>query len=225
MEGGLYRDDDPRRDALGDGDVNEATERLRHWESIYRERDVATLSWYEDDPATSLSLIELAAPDRASAIIDVGAGASLLVDRLVARGYRDVSVLDLSATALAESRQRAGELSTVTWVEADVLSWEPSRRYDLWHDRAVFHFLQDRQIDAYRATLERALRPGGRVVVGTFALDGPQSCSGLPTQRYDADGVAAVLGDSFRILERRRSAHITPAGVVQPFSWIVASRS
>ncbi|MDE3087501.1 MAG: class I SAM-dependent methyltransferase, partial [Acidobacteriota bacterium] len=158
-----------------------------HWDAAYRDGGTEGVSWFEHDPAVSMALVGLLAPDRSTAVVDVGGGASFLVDRLVAAGYGDVSVLDVSALALAESRRRLAATTAVHWLEEDVLEWRPGRRYGLWHDRAVFHFLTD---DASRArylrTLAEALVPGGAVVVGTFDADGPEQCSGLPVARYSA---------------------------------------
>src|SRR5579872_1306661 len=167
-----------------------ATEREKHWERVYSTKREREVSWFEENPAPSLDLIALAGARRQSAIIDIGGGASRLVDRLIVQGYEDLTVLDVSAAALAVAKARIGEKADrVHWLVADVTTWAPSRVYDLWHDRAAFHFLTDpADRAAYVARLRRALRPGGCAIIGGFAPDGPERCSGLPVARYDAEG-------------------------------------
>ncbi|GAA0969905.1 class I SAM-dependent methyltransferase [Actinocorallia libanotica] len=197
-----------------------------HWEDVYAHRDPAEVSWYQADPAPSLALITSAVNgDLAAPIIDVGGGASILSSRLAAAGHTDVTVLDVSRTALAASRAQ-DPTGTVQQVHHDLLTWKPQRRYRLWHDRAVFHFLTgpaDR--DAYRAVLDQALAPGGTVVLATFALDGPTHCSGLEVARYDAAGLAAELGDRYTLTAHGRHDHHTPWNTVQHFTWITATRT
>jgi len=205
-------------------DASRSEETRAHWEEIYGARAPFELSWFESEPAMSLGMIAAAKnvePD--TAIIDVGGGASTLVDVLVARGYRDLTVLDVSQEALDIARRRLGEDATkVRRVTHDVLTWRPARRYGLWHDRAVFHFLvAPDQRAAYLAVLHAALEPGGSVIVATFADDGPQMCSGLPTARYAPDDLAALFGSDLEVLTSRREEHLTPAGVVQPFTWLL----
>ncbi len=198
-------------------------ERARHWDSAYTAGGVRGVSWYQDAPTVSLELIEALGIARDAAIIDVGGGASVLADRLVERGFVDVSVLDVSAAALAEARSRMAGAARVHWLHEDLLDWRPERRFDLWHDRAVFHFLiapADR--DEYLRILRSALRPDGCVVLATFAEDGPELCSGLPVARYSAARLADVLGEGFELVETRREEHVTPKGVMQPFTWVVA---
>jgi len=171
----------------------------------------------------SLELIERLAIPRTAAVIDIGGGASALVDGLLERGYPDVSVLDVSKAALAEVRRRLGPGASVTLLEEDFLAWRPERQYDLWHDRAVFHFLVDEsQTEAYLETLRSALRPEGYIIMATFASDGPEQCSGLPVSRYSAAELADRLGPRFEMVETFRNEHVTPAGVVQPFTWVAA---
>ncbi len=153
-------------------------------------------------------------------MIDIGAGAGVLVAALAARGLTDLAALDLSETALAQARARLAGGPEVDWIVADVLGWRPARRYDIWHDRAAFHFLTDpADRQAYRATLAAALAPGGHAVLGTFAPDGPERCSGLPVVRYDADSLAAELGPGFRLIAAARDDHRTPAGALQRFQF------
>jgi trans-aconitate methyltransferase len=195
----------------------------QHWENVYQEKEPDQVSWFQDDPALSVGLIEDAvAGDTSAPVIDVGGGASLLSSRLAGRGFTDVTVLDLSPHAL-EISSRQDPTGTVTHLHADLLTWRPERRYRIWHDRAVFHFLtrpEDRAI--YRALLHQALLPGGVIVLATFAPDGPTHCSGLPVARYSADALAAELGDAFTPASARAEHHHTPSGAVQPFTWIIA---
>lgn len=191
-----------------------------HWETLYRTRAPDQLSWFEADPATSLALLERAGLDRGSSVIDVGGGASALVDRLHARGVSDITVLDISAAALAVSRARLGDAaSSVTWIAANVLAAPlDSAAYDIWHDRAVFHFLTAASDRArYIAQLTRALRPGGAVVMAAFAEDGPTRCSGLDVVRYGASRMATELGPEFELRQELRQSHRTPAGREQSF--------
>jgi SAM-dependent methyltransferase len=168
----------------------------------------------------SLELIEALRTPRDAAVVDIGGGASRLVDCLVDRGFGDLTVLDVSVSALEEVRSRLGD-SPVFLLHEDLLDWQPDRQYDLWHDRAVFHFLvteADRQ--TYLEKLREALRPGGSLILGTFALDGPEVCSGLPVTRYSADDLSHMLGSTFEPVQTRRELHTTPRGSVQPFTWL-----
>ncbi len=199
-----------------------AASRESHWEQIYRQRAVDSVSWYQQSPTVSLELLDAVGARPDEPVLDVGSGASVLVDALLDRGFSDLSVLDVSASALDLSRSRLGvRAGTVHWHTADVLEWRPERHYSLWHDRAVFHFLtQASERERYVSTLKSALRPGARVVVGTFSVDGPEKCSGLPVQRYDADGLAGTFGDAFELLEQRREEHHTPRDAIQVFTWV-----
>lgn len=198
---------------------------VEHWESIYGQRLADDLRWYQAEPTVSLGLIGSLGLGADQAIVDVGGGASMLVDCLSARGCTDLSVVDISARALACSKVRLGDRAgSISWLRRDVLAWAPERRYALWHDRAVFHFLTtDRDRDRYLATLKAALMPSGYVVVGTFADDGPERCSGLAVHRYGPEELARVFGDGFEVLAKRREIHHTPRGVPQPFNWLVLS--
>lgn len=191
-----------------------------HWETVYRTKRPDEVSWYQRDPATSRELIERVAPDPSSRIVDVGGGASTLVDGLVADGYSDVTVLDLSSIALREARERLGSRAhVVSWVEEDVLTHHfRTPAFDVWHDRAVFHFLTSPADRAnYVAQVRRSVNVGGYVLVGTFADDGPTKCSGLPVARYSADALHDEFGPGFRLVESRREEHITPSGTRQSF--------
>jgi 2-polyprenyl-3-methyl-5-hydroxy-6-metoxy-1,4-benzoquinol methylase len=195
--------------------------RQDHWEKVYTTKSESQVSWFQETPAPSLELIALVRAVRSSAIIDIGGGASRLVDSLVSQGYEDVTVLDLSTAALASARSRLGDKANqVTWIAADVTTWEPSRPYDVWHDRAAFHFLTDQKDQtAYVDRLRSALRVGGYAIIGTFALDGPERCSGLMVSRYDANSLAATLGCGFELIDTRRHEHTTPWGVLQKFQF------
>lgn len=194
------------------------------WDRRYSEAGATGVSWYQPEPAMSLALIDHLHVPKGAAVIDVGGGASLLVDRLLARGYTDLAVLDVSSTALEITRRRIGDSSRVSWLHEDITSWHPERRYELWHDRAVFHFLTHTQERAnYLMVMRQALGDSGAVIIATFASDGPERCSGLPVARYDATDLERLL-DGFTVVESRREEHATPGGAVQPFTWIAANR-
>ena len=191
-----------------------------HWDAVYRTKQPDEVSWFQQDPALSLRLIRRATTDVRARIIDVGGGASSLVDALLRDGYTEVTVLDVSAAALAHARQRLGDTAaTVHWMDADVLTAPfPEAAFDVWHDRAVFHFLIDpADRSAYVAQLRRALRLGGHTVLATFAEDGPPTCSGLPVARYSPEALQRELGAMFEPVEVARERHITPAGASQSF--------
>jgi hypothetical protein len=172
----------------------------------------------------SLALIDRLRVAKEAPLIDVGGGASLLVDRLVARGYTDLTVLDVSSTALEIARRRLDDAVPVRWLHENILTWEPERQYALWHDRAVFHFLTNADERAkYLATMRQGLSESGAVIMATFASDGPERCSGLPVARYDAADLARLL-DGFTVVESSREEHVTPGGTVQPFTWVAAHR-
>jgi SAM-dependent methyltransferase len=190
-----------------------------HWDSVYGRKAVTDLSWYEPRAEKSLELIRSAGVEPADPIVDVGGGASLLVDELLAVGYRDLTVLDISATVLEKLRERLGaRASRVTLLDRDVTAFEAQRRYALWHDRAVFHFLVERaDRQRYLQALRRALRANGHLVIATFGPSGPERCSGLPTQRYDARALAAELDPDFKLMESSLTVHVTPWNAPQQF--------
>lgn len=204
----------------------ETPDRKAHWQGMYRRRAATEVSWYQPYPGPSLELIRRCglAPD--DPVIDVGGGASVLVDHLLAEGFTRVTVADLSAEALEIARRRLGpRASQVRWIEADVTAFDAGESYRLWHDRALFHFLTeagDRR--RYVASLNRALATGGHLVLAAFAVGGPDRCSGLPVVQYDAPGLLAELGNGFRLIEERREAHQTPAGTTQDFAWFRCRR-
>jgi ubiquinone/menaquinone biosynthesis C-methylase UbiE len=194
----------------------------QHWEEIYRTRPAGEVSWYRPHLYVSLQLIEEAAPARDARIIDVGAGASTLVDDLLARGYRDLHVLDLSAGALEVARARLGDRAAqVEWLCGDVLAIPfAAAQYDVWHDRAVFHFLtQPGDREAYVRQVARAVKPGGHVIVATFGPEGPTRCSGLEVMRYGAESLHAEFGSAFRLVAHRTEQHRTPGGATQQFTY------
>lgn len=204
-----------------------STDRAEHWDEVFTRTGGQGVSWYEDEPRTSLAMIAgLTVRLADAAIVDIGGGASALVDGLILRGARDVTVLDVSADGLERTRTRLGAAADVVdWVVSDVVAWQPEQRYDVWHDRAVFHFLTSPdEVAAYRGVLRAALRPGGHAVIATFAEDGPTTCSGLPTARYSADELVASIGPGFDEVLRDRRVHVTPSGSEQPFTWVVLRR-
>lgn len=201
--------------------------RKDHWNGIYGRKAETELSWFQDDPTISLELAELAGVTPASRVIDIGGGVSRVTDALLARGLHDLSVLDLSETALGTLRARLGPQGRdVTFIAADVTTWSPDGVYDLWHDRAVFHFLvEPADRAAYLDRLSRALRPGGHAIIATFAPDGPESCSGLPVVRYSPADLAETLGPGYALVTHRAQHHRTPAGVSQSFQFSLFRKS
>ena len=207
--------------------MNDETQ--QHWQRVYLERDTKTVSWFEDSPVASLEMLERANLKSASSVIDVGGGASALVDALLDRGCDNLTVLDISPAALELARARLGAAAErVTWLAADITRANlPQSAYDMWHDRAVFHFLTDiSSRNAYVTALKTSLRPNGHALIAGFAPDGPLKCSGLDTARYDAAALLEVLGaDEFELLEQRRIQHITPSGGTQAFTYVLFKRS
>lgn len=197
-------------------------DRQSHWENVYTTKGEGEVSWYEDTPALSLELLREAGLTSSMSVIDIGGGASRLVDALVSEGQAQMTVLDLSSAALETAKSRLANPERIQWLVSDVTAWAPDRQYDLWHDRAAFHFLtaaEDQQ--AYVRVLRKALKHGGRAVIGTFAPDGPEKCSGLPVARYDPEALQAVLGQQFRLISTRRHEHATPWGAVQKFQFSI----
>lgn len=190
-----------------------------HWNHVYDSKTPEAVSWYQPRPALSLALIAASGVGKDAGIIDVGAGASTLVDCLLDEGYSSLAVLDWSGMALAHGRARLGaRAAEVQWYEADATRFEPSRRYGLWHDRAVFHFLtQESDRRAYVATLKHTLEADGHVVIATFAPDGPAKCSGLDVMRHDGASLQRELGEEFELRETRRETHLTPRQSEQRF--------
>ncbi len=196
----------------------------RHWDEVYRNRGIRGVSWFQSEPQVSLELIEALGVSPAEAIIDVGGGASPLVERLVERGWRDMTVLDISDVALVASRERLPRDAPVTWLHQDLRAWRPTRSYGLWHDRAVFHFLVDSEDrETYFSVLGSAVKAGGSLILATFASGGPSHCSGLPVACYSSDDLASLLADhTFEVVEIRHEDHVSPSGAIQPFVWVAA---
>jgi SAM-dependent methyltransferase len=196
-------------------------ERRAHWNAVHAGKGADELSWYQARPGVSLELIGRTGKGPGARCVDVGGGASRLVDCLLDAGYRHVTVLDVSTEALAMARARLGPRArSVAWVEADVTCWAPGGTFDVWHDRAVFHFLTDpADRAAYRKVMTTALAPGGAAIIGTFASDGPERCSGLPVARYEPGSLAVELGEGFRLLDAAHEEHLTPSGKVQRFQF------
>jgi SAM-dependent methyltransferase len=198
-----------------------------HWEHVYQSELPTQVSWYQPHARVSLDLIRRVSPPPNGAIIDVGGGASTLIDDLLDAGYHDLTVLDLSATALAEARTRLGpRANSVRWIEADILeALLPNAGYSAWHDRAVFHFLTAPDDRArYVAQVRRAVRSGGFVLVSTFADDGPTRCSGLDVDRYSPDALHAEFGAPFHLMTSEREEHVTPRGVRQAFIYCLCRK-
>ncbi len=198
-----------------------------HWENVYSTKSVHAVSWYQERAECSLRLIRETGAAKDADIIDIGGGASVLVDDLLAEGYANLSVLDLSGAALSAARERLGaQANRVNWIEADITRVElPRHAYDIWHDRAVFHFLtseEDRA--AYVRTVLHAVKPGGHVIVASFAEDGPTQCSGLPVMRYSPDGLHAEFGEAFQLLNHEKETHRTPSGAMQSFVYCFCRR-
>jgi SAM-dependent methyltransferase len=192
-----------------------------HWDKVYTTKGESEVSWFQETPSQSLELLGLVGARPSCAIIDIGGGTSHLVDALSRQGFDNLTVLDISDAALGVARERLGDkASRIKWMSADVTKWQPSEVYDIWHDRAAFHFLTD-QVDqaAYVQSLKRALRRGGHVIIGTFALDGPEKCSGLPVARQCAESLAALLGSEFVLIDSRRYEHRTPWQTAQKFQF------
>lgn len=199
-----------------------------HWETIYQTKEPTQVSWFQPHPQLSLELIRRTGIQPEEPIIDVGGGASTLADDLLASGFRSITVLDISAKALQAARQRLGaQADAVSWIEADVAeSSLPAQTYAVWHDRAVFHFLtqpSDRQ--RYIANVRRAIRPGGFVIVATFATDGPNRCSGLDVIRYSPESLHGEFGREFELVDSVKEVHHTPSGGEQRFVYCYCRRS
>jgi ubiquinone/menaquinone biosynthesis C-methylase UbiE len=193
-----------------------------HWENVYKTKATDAVSWYQQYPERSLRLVRETGVPLDAPIIDIGGGASKLVDELLESGYSNLTVLDISAAALAAAQQRLGDRSeSVKWIESDITVVSlPKQVFDVWHDRAVFHFLTsaaDRK--TYIEKVLHAIKPGGHVIIATFAEDGPEKCSGLPVMRYSAEALSAELGEQFKLIKHEKEEHHTPFGTVQSFGY------
>ena len=200
------------------------TELREHWQAAYSEKAVDQRSW-SSDADVSLRLIQRYSSRFDVRIVDVGGGASPLAHRLIEVGYLDVSVVDISQQALDEARMATPSGSRVTWMCTDIREWTPARNYDVWHDRAVLHFLVDEDDRLrYARLVTEALNKTGILIVAAFAEDGPEMCSGLPVRRATQDGLVALFGDGFSVADRFREMHRTPWGSEQPFNWVILRR-
>lgn len=201
--------------------MSDTEARRAHWDRIYADRTPLEVSWYQKEPGVSLALVANSGAAFDDAIIDVGGGASVLADNLLLKGFSRVSVLDISANAIARARQRLGDRAKdVEWHVADITCFRPPHRYALWHDRAVFHFLTDpADRRAYLRVLKAALEPNGQVIIAAFAIGGPARCSGLEIVQYDAEKLGAELGEQFELVEQTSEIHLTPAKAEQQFAW------
>ena len=196
-----------------------------HWDDAYAHGE-ATRSWFQADPVMSLRMIDAAGVSADASVVDIGGGTSRLVDSLLARGHRDLTVLDISESALHVAQERLGrDAARVTWIHADIRDWSPGRSYDVWHDRAVMHFLASAADQRrYRRALDAASRPGSVAVFGCFASDGPTHCSGLPVVRRDPPDLVEFLGAQWSLVAQDRELHTTPGGAAQPFTWAAFAR-
>ncbi len=193
--------------------------RREHWDHVYASKGEDTVSWFQERPERSLALIKATGVPKHAPMVDVGGGASRLIDALIDTGYTDTTVLDISQAAISLAQERLGRFQdSVDWIDADVTEWQPKRRYTLWHDRAVFHFLtEERDRAAYRAALRRAVPLRGHVVVAAFGPDGPQTCSGMPVVRYGGPDIEAAFAGLLSLVETAAEDHVTPAGAHQAF--------
>lgn len=192
-----------------------------HWNRVYREKTDAALNWHQAGATASLALFDSLRAGPETALIDIDGGTARLVDALLGRGWQDLTVLDISPVALDQARNRLGRAgASVRWQAADITRWLPPRRFDLWHDRAVFHFMVTAEDQAgYLAALEAGLAPGGHAVIATFAPDGPSQCSGLPVARYSPERLAETLGPGFALVTAQAHCHLTPWGAKQSFQY------
>jgi trans-aconitate methyltransferase len=202
------------------------SERRSHWQNVYQSKGEEQVSWTQLDPQPSLGLIDKLASDRRASMVDIGGGASRLVDALLERGFAAITVLDLSEAALRQAKARLGaQGASVHWVAADVTDWVPPRAFDIWHDRAAFHFLVgERDRAAYIDRLHAGVRAGGHAIIATFAPDGPEKCSGLPVQRYSPESLSRTIGNAFDLVEHHGHRHVTPWGAAQSFQFSVLRR-
>jgi len=207
--------------------VVETFDRKAHWQKIYEEMDASEVSWFQAEPSISLELINNCDLNPSDSIIDVGGGAAVLIDCLMHRGYSRLAVLDISVAALEASKRRLGiEANRIEWITSDITAFRPPEQFALWHDRAVFHYLTDsNDRKNYVAVLRQALRPGGHLIIASFAIGGPEKCSGLPVVQYDSRKLLAELGPAFRLVEERAESHVTPAQRMQKFVYFRLTRT
>ncbi|MCK9372135.1 MAG: methyltransferase domain-containing protein [Sulfuricurvum sp.] len=206
------------RSTKGDGNVKQ-----RHWENVYTTKDVSKVGWYQQEPSISLALLQKIGSTPKDVVIDVGCGASALADRLIERGYPDITLLDISSNALEIVKQRLGASADIPhYCVGDVCAFTSEKHFDVWHDRAVFHFLQkEEEQNAYMETLHNSLSPKGYAIIGTFAVDGPDSCSALPVRQYDEERMKKLIKERFELLDVIEERHITPSGSKQKYCFFV----
>ncbi len=190
-----------------------------HWERVYSTKQLTEVSWYQPTPGISLEFIKELTIDKNAAIIDVGGGDSLFVDHLIRQGYVDVTVLDISESAITRAKKRLGPLANkVQWIVSDITEFVPKRQYDLWHDRATFHFLTTgTQINKYLTIANSATAPSGKMVIGTFSEAGPEKCSGLPVKKYSEATLTSLINKWFRKIKCIQADHLTPFNTIQNF--------
>jgi hypothetical protein len=201
-------------------------DRQKHWNDTYSTKAENQVSWFQAKPERSLALITSASPNHGAPIVDIGGGASRLAGTLLGLGYGDITVLDIAETGLAHSKARLGaQADKLSWIVADVTAWQPPHQWQIWHDRAVFHFLTEPEAqDAYIAALKRGTAAGSSVIIATFALNGPERCSGLPVQRYSPATLAKRLGADFALYAEHEESHATPFGTTQQFQYAAFRR-
>ena len=201
------------------------SDKRSHWEQVYETKHPRTVSWFQTEPTVSIELVQNSGVKKTDAIIDVGGGASGFADCLQSRGYKNVTVLDISSAAIELSQKRLGERSrTITWYATDITAFEPPHSFALWHDRAVFHFLTNpSERRKYVEVLKRSVPKNGHVIIATFSIGGPEKCSGLEVEQYDAPKILDTLGDGFQLVEEVGETHITPQKRAQEFSyfWLI----
>jgi hypothetical protein len=213
-------------DVADDGLMETAAGQAEHWDDVYGHGDT-TRSWFQAQAGWSLRMFDGAGISAADSVIDVGGGSSPLAAALLARGHSDITVLDVSVVGMRVAQQRLGTAAQrVQWLVGDVRTWRPQRRYVVWHDRALFHFMtSDQDREAYLQALESATsREDAICILATFAPDGPPRCSGLPVVRYGGAELASALGPSWQMIDEGREPHRTPSGAIQPFTWAAFRR-
>ena len=196
-------------------------DRKKHWEEVYENKKATQVSWYEPMPETSLDYITECKLEKDAAIIDIGGGDSFLAEFLIGRGFTDITVVDISENAINRARKRMGEKAEeIKWIVADAAEFVPERQYDLWHDRAAFHFLtEDQKVESYLKTVKQTVKPGGYVVLGTFSETGPTKCSGLEIKQYSISEMQALFADGFTTMSCKNVDHNTPSGGTQNFTF------
>lgn len=191
----------------------------KHWDRIYQEKDFTEVSWYQKKPQFSIDLIEGLMLSKDASIIDIGGGDSLLVDYLIELGYTNLSVLDISEKAILKAKKRLGENGNgINWIVSDITDFKPNEMYDVWHDRAAFHFLTDSDsINRYKVNLNAVMNKNAFFLIGAFSLSGPSKCSGIPIKQYNSDDLASTFKEGFTLMESKYTVHNTPHNMPQEF--------